>query len=100
APLLPLHSFPPRRSSDLSAASSAFFAVGSGLGSVEFDVLVTPALKRGLKPVGFEVVVSSGSGSVDLFSDVSSMASFSTFFGSFRSEEHTSELQSREKLLC
>src|SRR5699024_12608696 len=87
ASLLPLHSFPTRRSSDLVKASSLFFS---------FDHLFCQNVIffqyfRNIFPAD----------SIFLF-----LGSYHRFYGNLlksqirRSEEHTSELQSRFDLVC
>src|SRR5690606_41765074 len=76
-----LHSFPTRRSSDLEAIPP--FAVGIFI-------------------VGFLVFTMGREETMDVQQYVQTWSDgvIWLFLGGFRSEEHTSELQSREKLVC
>src|SRR5690606_41747015 len=76
-----LHSFPTRRSSDLGMYSSLrFFAGFSGLPWLDFHSIRDDDAEKG--------------------SSLSDGAEITAQFETFRSEEHTSELQSRENLVC
>src|SRR5207302_6988388 len=85
-----LHSFPTRRSSDLSRRhSSAISAASSGVGSrlsrasTSWSPGASPGLWRRMRSMARETVRVASSRQK-----------------SRRSEEHTSELQSRENLVC
>src|SRR5207302_5505456 len=98
--LLPLHSFPTRRSSDLS------FDGDSMIGSLDIVMQITQhrivfqKMRQRLR-VGNIVdrdevdVLVAQRGAKDVAADAAK--SVDTHF---RSEEHTSELQSRENLVC
>src|SRR5690606_40835404 len=84
-----LHSFPTRRSSDLSGASHLLQRQESG----------TPGFRRAeisYKRVAITRLVVEHEPVIQFLSTVLS----THFLGRKRSEEHTSELQSRENLVC
>src|SRR5204862_7912454 len=91
------HSFPTRRSSDLEAAvaNTDVVSVGDGLEVVELDLF---QLDRGLDPdVGLREEVRV---SVDPQAPPFEHRGGEMKLGRVRSEEHTSELQSRRDLVC
>src|SRR5690606_41573321 len=83
-----LHSFPTRRSSDLTVTSNK------------------PLLQMGIDRKIFNVdknITSQGGSAVDVMKNVPSVnldIDGNVTLRNNRSEEHTSELQSREKLVC
>src|SRR5690606_41393222 len=89
----PLHSFPTRRSSDLVAALVA--ATAAAL----YGTLLhgEPALEPGARGVVLALPVLYALAEMSVI-HVYVRAEASSF--SLRSEEHTSELQSRENLVC
>src|SRR5690606_41383588 len=76
-----LHSFPTRRSSDL------------------FEALANDASVSVIPPTPLPIMFTFTS-SVESFINESAIASKEPCTSDFRSEEHTSELQSRENLVC
>src|SRR5690625_7015480 len=84
--LLPYrHSFPTRRSSDLTVVRRTADAAGSGVTVGAGAPAGAPATRRRLRPL-----VSSEPGGISCEESGSGV----------RSEEHTSELQSRGHLVC
>src|SRR5690606_41823289 len=93
-----LHSFPTRRSSDLVKAFGGHVTVTLDDGRViEDEIAVADAHPLGARPwrrpdyVGKFRTLAEG---------VVSEAEQNRFLAAVRSEEHTSELQSRENLVC
>src|SRR5690606_41065790 len=85
-----LHSFPTRRSSDLTDETEVgliYLNYHDRAPMVDVDYLLSDRDGFGFNHRYFEDIKMLG-------------ATFSTSFGIARSEEHTSELQSREKLVC
>src|SRR5690606_41765302 len=84
-----LHSFPTRRSSDLRGGGKAAVAPGAAIPGGRSPArdpgppAGTPSQDTGPRRAGMGVALVARRGS-----------------GRFRSEEHTSELQSRENLVC
>src|SRR5207248_10129936 len=91
-PLPPLHSFPTRRSSDLSTACSACACQSSSLSSSDSRSCCC------CSPSARSLFRSSRSCSICSPSEPRTGFSFSS--SSTRSEEHTSELQSPYDLVC
>src|SRR5690606_41234221 len=87
AALRDLHSFPTRRSSDLAVSKSRF------LGAIPVR-LIKPVVGR--KPT---IPVNAAGPRTDVLVSVPT-ASTAKSAAMARSEEHTSELQSRENLVC
>src|SRR5690606_42081142 len=89
-----LHSFPTRRSSDLENGGSAFlFVYLAGAFGIGLPLLISELTigRRGRR---------SASGSIRAVAAESGASSRWGAVGGLRSEEHTSELQSRENLVC
>src|SRR5690606_41375003 len=86
-----LHSFPTRRSSDLfSVATASGFLTGAGMFGA---IIYLPLFVQGV------MSASAAESGFALAPLMLGMVGSSTVAG-LRSEEHTSELQSREKLVC
>src|SRR5690606_41945033 len=88
-----LHSFPTRRSSDLGALLSLYALM---------QVVFAPLLGQlsdayGRRPV---LLASLAGAAVDYTIMASAPVLWVLYIGRLRSEEHTSELQSRENLVC
>src|SRR5690606_41418855 len=93
ATLPDLHSFPTRRSSDLSRSLPA---------TALALVIAASTACSGKRPTFGKPLVHDAGGSSDDMADAAASEE-STYDGSDssnRSEEHTSELQSRENLVC
>src|SRR5690606_41377882 len=99
-PLPALHSFPTRRSSDLTALSSSNPPARPCSASSALTI-PTSELRRPSRPSA-ESPPSSVAASVEIPFDESIEISPNDVieFKDPRSEEHTSELQSRENLVC
>src|SRR5690606_41721767 len=99
-PHRPLHSFPTRRSSDLPEPPAEFQPVFSAFRRMASDLSASQmALEEAerrtaavLRQVASAVVAVDARGVVTLFNPAAALL--------LRSEEHTSELQSRENLVC
>src|SRR5206468_12136565 len=85
-----LHSFPTRRSSDLSARLAAGYSIGAWL----------PYVTAGLAWARTSVVVNDVDGLTPLTERHHVHVGWTAGAGVERSEEHTSELQSRSDLVC
>src|SRR5690606_41182454 len=99
APRRDLHPFPTRRSSDLLA----FDADGDG----DLDIVFSNLTSNGRdyeKDPQMRILINDGQGNFQDETDAripeNSFSSYASTFIDFRSEEHTSELQSRENLVC
>src|SRR5690606_41946946 len=90
-----LHSFPTRRSSDLEMETSAFLE-GAILANYRFNKYKKSPDSIGLKSLSLHSEVMAKA-KVDT---INAIAGAVTFARDLRSEEHTSELQSRENLVC
>src|SRR5690606_41233960 len=93
SPCLPprlLHSFPTRRSSDLHTS----WVASAGLSSKPFR-MVSPRQRRNTSSPNTVACVNSLSFPLPVLVNTVGIRN-----GSKRSEEHTSELQSRENLVC
>src|SRR5207302_9448849 len=82
--LLPLHSFPTRRSSDLTGIPSVAILNRSAQIAASYDRGAIQDIPNVSRVRSANAVVRAGRQQ----------------FGTSRSEEHTSELQSRENLVC
>src|SRR5207302_8557306 len=87
-PLRYLHSFPTRRSSDLFILSGPLEIASGYIGFAQYLNYLWPGVttKHGLSLAGSVIVIGLGILCIALLKA--------------RSEEHTSELQSRENLVC
>src|SRR5690606_42084205 len=94
-----LHSFPTRRSSDLSLASASFgqgrAALSTLLGTDNFPIDDVPTGIYTLPEIS-----SVGKTETELTAAKVPYEVGRALFKNTRSEEHTSELQSRENLVC
>src|SRR5206468_11971667 len=92
-----LHSFPTRRSSDLEKhCFSLFFTlIQNSILHTSFD-----RLQKSIQIHPFSMILNSFSDSFITFDHTHSMNSNSFNLIHIRSEEHTSELQSRSDLVC
>src|SRR5690606_40278120 len=88
-----LHPFPPRRSSDLFAFNVLFWCFFEQAGS-SFNFLADGIVDRVIGDWTFPVAWFQSVNSVAILTLAPVIAWI------WRSEEHTSELQSREKLVC
>src|SRR5690606_41623462 len=88
-----LHSFPTRRSSDLTGATNYTWTPATGLSCTNCpDPVASPTTTTTYTVVGSDDFGCTGEATV--------MIIIQTVCGDIRSEEHTSELQSRENLVC
>src|SRR5690606_39711272 len=85
---LDLHSFPTRRSSDLNSASDGIVYSSPDAGT---STARAPGLRLASQPSGTATTTPITTGTSD---------SIRCSPSSSRSEEHTSELQSRENIVC
>src|SRR5690606_42105637 len=88
-----LHSFPTRRSSDLVFALGAGLEHGQAFAKAVLDALVVAGLE--MQARGRAGVASAPVAAVQAVAAAQAEGT-----GHRRSEEHTSELQSRENLVC
>src|SRR5690606_42128680 len=87
-----LHSFPTRRSSDLESAKNALDWRGIAINDAKRRQVVRAQLRAGRLSTAVEFC-----GAATILQRSDEVADLKT---AFRSEEHTSELQSRENLVC
>src|SRR5690606_42007559 len=93
---LALHSFPTRRSSDLGAGFAGLAAARRLTENRPHDhIVILDAQKAGDGASG-----RNAGFAIDLPHNVSSSLEQLEKSNSYRSEEHTSELQSRENIVC
>src|SRR5690606_41804069 len=91
-------SFPPRRSSDLPGEPVLIGGEESGGIGLSAHLPERDGLANAL--VLLEAVVTSGEGLADAFARLERETGWRHAYDRLRSEEHTSELQSRENLVC
>src|SRR5690606_41345842 len=89
-----LHSFPTRRSSDLAIAASLFFV------KADPGYLVLGLVLLGVGSVVSEIAGVNYNATIEQVATPKNIGRVSGYGWGFRSEEHTSELQSRENLVC
>src|SRR5690606_41629931 len=95
-PFLELHSFPTRRSSDLAAGGQTMLIF---LLVVMFVYLLLSAQYESyILPLAVLLSLPIGLAGIYLFASIFNISN--SIYLQIRSEEHTSELQSRENLVC
>src|SRR5690606_42087563 len=98
-PVQDLHAFPTRRSSDLATAASAYEVLEAGAGLPEVTPLADTVVGDAREAYEGMLVQPTGDYRLASSHELYNFGSLWLSAGG-RSEEHTSELQSRENLVC
>src|SRR5690606_42147765 len=94
-----VHPYPTRRSSDLIGTKVTIVEYLDRIVPVE-DEEISKQLERSLKKSGIQILTSAEVTAVDTAGKVSKVQIKTAKGTETRSEEHTSELQSHENLVC
>src|SRR5207302_5430439 len=95
-----LHSFPTRRSSDLHVEMNKLPELGSNEKFCRFRGVLVQCGPWGLQGETDLLYHNRGDGTFEEVSHKAGVDNPQHYYGMGRSEEHTSELQSRENLVC